>query len=229
MTASYVPAQRRPVAARNTRWADMCSAWLSARAVAPNAISLAGMAAAIAAGLAFSLTGRGLPVDRALWMSGATLVAVRLLANMLDGMVALRSGRASPLGELFNEVPDRFSDFAILVGLGYSASGNPTFGWLAATIAVFVAYVRTAASNAGAPADFRGPMAKQQRMAVVIAVAAGMAIAPTAWHEIGEIGLPEVALAVISAGGIVTAIRRLTRAGILLHRAEATARFPEDY
>ncbi|MBI2965491.1 MAG: CDP-alcohol phosphatidyltransferase family protein [Chloroflexi bacterium] len=224
-----MPAERRPIAARHSRWANACSAWLSSRRVAPNAISIGGALAAIAAGLAFSLTGRGLPIDRALWLAGAALVVVRLLANMLDGMVALRSSRASPLGELFNEVPDRVSDLAVLVGLGYGAAGNPTLGWLAAIIAIFVAYARTAASHAGAPADFRGPMAKQQRMAVVIAAAVAMAIAPSAWQQAGGVGLPGIGLAVISAGGIATAIRRLVRAGVLLGRAAATARLPEDY
>ena len=69
-------------------------------------------------------------------------IAVRALGNLLDGMVAEGSGKASPFGELFNEIPDRVSDMAILVGAGYAAGGNPMLGFVVALTAVFVAYVR---------------------------------------------------------------------------------------
>ena len=39
-----------------------------------------------------------------------------LLANLLDGLVAVEGGRRSPTGELFNEVPDRVSDVLVLAG-----------------------------------------------------------------------------------------------------------------
>ena len=40
---------------------------------------------------------------------GAGLILLRLLANMLDGMVADESGEGGPLGSLYNEIPDRIS------------------------------------------------------------------------------------------------------------------------
>jgi phosphatidylglycerophosphate synthase len=39
---------------------------------------------------------------------------------MLDGMVALASCRDSKVGELYNEVPDRVSDAAVFIGVGYA-------------------------------------------------------------------------------------------------------------
>jgi phosphatidylglycerophosphate synthase len=70
-----------------------------------------------------------------LWLAGALLTQLRLLANLLDGMVAIGRGIAiaSPAGELFNEVPDRVSDSAVFLRLGV-AGGNLTLG-LAATLA----------------------------------------------------------------------------------------------
>src|SRR6478672_1892595 len=53
-------------------------------------------------------------------VAGAVCVQLRLLANLLDGMVAVASNRTSKLGELFNEFPDRLSDAATLIGLGYA-------------------------------------------------------------------------------------------------------------
>ena len=57
-------------------------------------------------------------------------------------MVAVGSGKASPLGEVYNEVPDRIADPLILIGAGFAAGGSPTLGYVAALLAVFVAYVR---------------------------------------------------------------------------------------
>ena len=59
-------------------------------------------------------------------------IVVRGMGNLLDGMVAVESGKASPFGELFNEISDRVADIAILIGAGYTAGGNPVLGYLAA-------------------------------------------------------------------------------------------------
>ena len=54
-------------------------------------------------------------------------VQLRLLCNLLDGMVAVEGGRSSPVGALYNEVPDRVADSLLLVALGY-AVGIPWLG-----------------------------------------------------------------------------------------------------
>src|SRR4030095_10590062 len=93
---------RRPIATRNRKWAQAATAWLASRNVSPNAISVAGMFACIAAGFALGLT--SVEYDRVFWLIAALGAQLRLTANMLDGMVALVSGRASKVGELYNEV-----------------------------------------------------------------------------------------------------------------------------
>ena len=45
---------------------------------------------------------------------------LRLWFNMLDGMVALASGKASWRGEILNDLPDRVSDIVIFVGVAHS-------------------------------------------------------------------------------------------------------------
>jgi phosphatidylglycerophosphate synthase len=173
------------------------------------------MAAGILAGLSLELTN----VTRmavAAWLAAAVFVQLRLLANLLDGMVAIGSGKASRLGELFNEVPDRVSDAATLIGLGYAAGSMPWLGFVAAILAIFVAYVRAMVRVAGGPQDFSGPMAKQHRMFVVTVTALLCAVVPPDWQAspLGSShGLPVLALAVISVGCVITAIRRLCRAG----------------
>src|SRR5690349_10320906 len=97
------PPDRRPLASRNTRWARVLAAALARRGVSPNAISVAGLVAGLLAGVALAATaftdGWAL---RLCWIAGAAGVQLRLLANLLDGMVAVASNRTSKLGELFN-------------------------------------------------------------------------------------------------------------------------------
>ena len=195
---------RRPIAAREMGVMQGAAGWLVRRRASANGISLAGMGAALLAGGCFAAVPHLPGAAWALWLLGAVLVQLRLLANLLDGMVAIGRGIASPVGELFNEVPDRVSDTAVLAGLGWAA-GQPTLGVGAALAAMATAYVRAVGRAAGAPSDFRGPMAKQHRMAVVTAVAAWCALAPAAWSA----PVPAAALWLILAGAVLTAVRRL--------------------
>jgi phosphatidylglycerophosphate synthase len=208
--------ERRPLGTRDSRWAIAAAAWLARRGASPNGISLAGLSAAILAGAALAAT----PHVEAIWaavlfLAAAALIVARLLANMFDGMVALQTGRSSPVGELFNEVPDRISDAAVLVGAGYAAGSRPELGYLAACLALFIAYVRAEGKVAGAAQDFGGPMAKQQRMACVIAASALSAFLPAEWNVMAW------ALAVVLAGGLLTAALRLRRIAAALRRASA--------
>ena len=58
--------------------------------------------------------------------------------------------------------------FLLIVALGY-AVGWPALGWFGALAAALTAYVRVFGGSLGFAQDFRGPMAKQQRMAVLTA------------------------------------------------------------
>ena len=195
---------RRPIAARNTGFANSLAGWLIRRRASPNGISAAGMVAGLIAGLALAGTGWWPEAARPLWVAGALFIQLRLLANLMDGMVALGRGVASPVGELWNEVPDRVSDTAVLLGLGIAA-GSPAWGLAASLAAMATAYIRTTGRAAGAPSDFRGPMAKQQRMALVTVLALWCAVTPLAWQA----GLPLWALVAITALAALTALRRL--------------------
>lgn len=209
------PGDRRPIAARNLKVFQSLASAMARAGVSADGISTAGMICGIAAGVCLSQTSRHPDWTRVFWIAAAAFVQLRLLANMLDGMVAIESKTASKLGELYNEVPDRVSDYAGLVGLGYSAGGHIVWGYAAACFAILTAYVRAMGKAAGAPNEFCGPMAKQQRMFLVTMVALFCAAAPTAWQrvEIGGVvrGVPELALIGIAFGCMVTASRRLRR------------------
>ena len=217
---NYEPTDRRPINSRDTRWAHRIAQWLAEKNISPNAISVFGMLAAIVGGVAFAMTSQTSGISQgSLWFVGGLLCQVRLLCNLFDGMVAVRLDLASPKGELYNEVPDRVSDAAIFIGIGYAIGGSPLAGLLAALFAVFVAYVRATAKSIGGSNDFCGPMAKPQRMALVTALAVYMTFAPEIWHT--SFGDPQIVLWVVVGGCAVTAIRRLIRAARFLDQ-EAT-------
>jgi len=190
---------------------------LARSGISANTISVLGMLSGVVSGLALASTGTFPEFARAGWLAGAAFAQCRLLANMFDGMVAIQRGEASPVGELYNEVPDRVSDAAILIGLGYAAGGSVILGFVAACVALFVAYVRAIGKAAGAPNDFCGPMAKQHRMAIVTLVAVYCGVAPLRWQlEWSEWGPAAAGLLIISVGGVLTALRRLIRSAAYL-------------
>jgi phosphatidylglycerophosphate synthase len=199
---------RRPIAARDLGLTRSIAAWLAPR-VPANAISIASLVCGLGAGAALAAT--SLANERGLWLAGAVLAQLRLLCNLLDGMVAERAKQTSNHGELYNDVPDRVSDAAALIGLGYAVGGNAALGWFAALAAVTIAYLRALGFALTRRQHYVGPFAKPQRMAVVT-VAALVGFAAPGW--VGEpllfdLALPGLALAIVAAGCALTAWRRL--------------------
>jgi phosphatidylglycerophosphate synthase len=215
---------RRPLALRAFGWIGSLAGWMSARAISPNAISVAGIVVGALCGLVLAATAWAPESARWLWLLVVLLMFARVLANTLDGMVAVEHGKATRVGLLYNEAPDRLTDLMILIGAGYAAGSTPEFGYLAASTAVFVAYVRALAKNAGAPSDFGGPMNKKGRVLTISATALYMAISPAQWQPAwgpgGTWGLMSAALLLICLGGIYTAALRLRRAGRHLRAQE---------
>jgi phosphatidylglycerophosphate synthase len=216
MSSTYEPKDRRPIATRERATTKRVAAWLVRRRASANAISVAGMIVGLASGAALAATREGTHAW-IFWLASAALIQLRLAANMLDGMVAVSSGTASPVGELYNEVPDRVSDSATLIGLGFAAGGEALLGFAAALAAMFTAYIRTVGKVAGAPQDFSGPMAKPHRMFLATVTSLYCAIAPAAWQpKYLGIGIAGWVLAMITAGSIVTALRRLAHSSAIL-------------
>lgn len=199
---------RRPLASRDTGWAKAIARFLASTRVTPNQISAASVAAAVLAGAAFWLSGGAQGFARAsLLVAAALFCQLRLLCNLLDGMVAVEAGKGTADGPFWNEFPDRVADILILAGAGLGA-GEPALGWAAAAMAVTTAYVRELGRACGAPSDFSGPMAKPHRMAAITA-AALLSVFEPLWGGSGQI--LTVALWLIAAGAALTAFRRAGR------------------
>ena len=212
--------ERRPIATRELSASKWLASRLAAAGFTPNAISVLGMVAGGLSGIALFLTALHQDFARTWFVVGAVLVQLRLLANMLDGMVAVENDLTSPVGELYNEVPDRVSDVATLLGLGFAAGGHVELGFLAALAAVATAYVRAQVVVAGGPQDFVGPLAKPQRMFLATVTALYCGLTPGSWQPVwAGMGLPGMMLLVIAIGSAVTAVRRLLRGATALRGA----------
>ena len=103
--------------------------------------------------------GRGGDAARAraspwLWLAGALVIQLRLLANLLDGLVAVEGGRGSATGALYNELPDRIEDTpaagrrGLCRGLGLARLAGARC-WRSAC-----AYVRAVGASLGLRQDF---------------------------------------------------------------------------
>ncbi len=193
---------RRPIAARSTGWAQALSAALARSSITPNQISVLSIffAAIGAVGLVAAPSVLGL-------VTCIIGVQLRLVCNLLDGMVAMEGGKQTPTGALYNEYPDRIADSLLIVALGYAA-GMPWLGWLGALLAALTAYVRLSGASLGLAQDFRGPMAKQHRMFVLTLGCVAAIIERFSSHTGYAL---QVTAMLIAAGSLLTCITR-TRA-----------------
>jgi len=168
----YQPTSRRPIADPFRATAHGAVQWCVRWGVHPDAVSYFSMVAASGAAVCFWQA----VAHPWLLILGPALCYLRLWCNMLDGMVALASGKASLRGEILNDLPDRFSDVVIFVGVAHSGLCAVASGYWAALLAVLTAYVGTLGQAVGARREFSGIMAKPWRM-VTLHVGAWIALA----------------------------------------------------
>lgn len=185
---------RRPLKVRSASWAQGLARTLARSGVSPNQISVASVAFAVG-GAACMLAGGW-------WLIGAAAcIQGRLLCNLFDGMVAVEHDRGTPLGIVYNEFPDRIADSILLATCGYAAA-LPSLGWMAALAAALTAYVRVFGASCALGHDFRGPMAKQHRMALLTIGCIASPLLPFGARTLA------CTLAVIAALSLVTCVTR---------------------
>ena len=211
----YEPISRRPIAMAFRRTAQgatqLCVRWR----IHPDVISYSSMLAALAAAICF-------------WKSGQTswllIIAplfcyLRLWLNMLDGMVALAASRASPRGEILNDLPDRVSDIVIFAGVAHSGLMNSFIGYWAAIFAVLTAYVGLFGQAAGVQREFSGMMSKPWRM-VALHFGAWLTYTSRSYggsiQSIGGFTILDWTCLIVIAGCLQTVVVRLKRILIAL-------------
>lgn len=208
--ADYEPSSRRKIADAFRLTANGSVRLCVKLGIHPDVVSYASIVASTAAAVCFW---RAAEIP-ALLIPAALFCYLRLWLNMLDGMVALASGKASRRGELLNELPDRISDVLIFVGVAHSGLCCPFGAYWAAILALLVAYVGMFGQALGVQREFSGLMTKPWRM-VVLHIGAWITLGLLWWGDgvIRYSGLTVLdwTLAVILAGCLQTIAIRLAR------------------
>ena len=203
---------RRPLASRDTAIAQKVAASLAQTSITPNQISYGSMvAAALSFACFYAFSASALKLSGFWLILAAVFCQLRLVCNLLDGMVAIEAGKQTADGAFWNEFPDRIADLLIIVGFGLAA-GNITLGWAAAALAILISYVRELGKGIDGVVDFTGPMAKPHRMALVTATCV-IAVLIARW-------LPSqttlfVGMMALLVGSALTVLRRSRR---MVHR-----------
>jgi phosphatidylglycerophosphate synthase len=200
MTSETHPESRRPIKARQQVWVHRLAHVVVGFGLSPNQMSAASVLAAVLGAAAYGGAVIAPSAPAACLVAAALFIQLRLLANLLDGLMAVEEGKKTPTGVLYNEFPDRIADTVLLTAAGY-ASGWPDLGWLAAVLAIGTAYVRAFGGSLGYEQDFSGPMAKQHRMFTL--TAGSLVAALGAWQTVLA-----ATLGVIVLGCAATLVRR---------------------
>lgn len=171
--------------------------------VPPDLLSAAGVLALAGALTAVAWAGWS-------WLAVPLILGAGVL-DTLDGAVAMRSGRARPLGAVVDAVADRIGD--VLLGGVLVALGAPP-GWVVAavTLVMLHEYLRSRAQAVGMPGVGAVTVAERPTRLIVVAMAAGGAAALPAglpplgwgwgttfaitWTAIGVVGLVQLAVGV---------------------------------
>lgn len=214
--------ERRQLTSRGAGWAKSLARKLAQGGVSPNAISIASVGFSILAFAAFSYAGmrredstalsRALFAEDQSWrwclILGAAFIQLRLVCNLMDGMIAVEHEKKTIFGELYNDVPDRIADVFIIMGCALVAKGpyRLDLGWFCSVTAVATAYVRTLGGAIGAKQRYLGPMAKQHRMAALTAGCVLLALFP---DVVRGHNVMDAVLFVVSIGAAYTCWRRL--------------------
>ncbi len=215
---SSSPAERRPIKARSARWVQAIAGGLVRAGVTPNQVSVGSVVFSVVGAAALILEARG--GGRGwLFIVAAICIQLRLLGNLLDGLMAIEGGRQTKIGELYNEIPDRVADVALLAAAGYASNHGQwgaALGWSASVLAVVTAYIRAVGARRGQPQDFCGPQAKPHRMFLLtVACLLAMVEKWEAWPP----RILFIFLIVINLGTFLTCVRRTIR---LARQLEAT-------
>jgi len=147
---------------------------------------------------------------------------VRIAANALDGLVAQRTGKARPFGDVLNEGVDRLSDVTLLLGLGLTPWASFAHAaWT--TIAVLLSsYAGLLGKSVGVGREYGGVLGKADRMlwmgvAALIAWKTGLQPMHLAGYEFRSVF--DVMLALFLPLAVITAGQRVQRIHARLNHA----------
>ncbi|OBB60485.1 hypothetical protein A5757_10180 [Mycobacterium sp. 852013-51886_SCH5428379] len=173
--------------------------------IPPDALSAAGVLALVGAWAA--VAGPNWPA-----LAVGLIVAAGVLDG-LDGAVALRTGRARPLGAVVDAVADRLGDVVLAAVL--AALGAPLV-WVLPAIALVLLheYARARAQAAGMPGVGAVTVAERPTRLIIVGIAAaGVAVWPAGmpgpgWDWAGALAVTWIAVGVVGGVQLLVGVRR---------------------
>jgi phosphatidylglycerophosphate synthase len=115
-------------------------------------------------------------------------VVLRLVANLLDGALARRTGRTHARGAFLNELGDRTADVVMLAPVAVVPGAFASAVWLGVILGLLASFTSVATQAAGGTRSYRGILSKPGRMVLLAAFAILVLIAgPDIWWPFGPI------------------------------------------
>ncbi len=196
---------------------------LVALRITPAMITLFSLVPALLAGVAVALG----------WFALAGLLgALASLCDVLDGLVARRTGVASDAGEALDAAVDRYSEFLFLAGVAvyYRTNVKCLLLTLAAMFGGFmVSYTTAKAEALNVPAP-RGAMRRAERAAYLLVGAGLTTLTKALWGDSISLVLREFplifSLALVAAVGNISTVTRLSAIMDTLRARQPEARAP---
>lgn len=214
---------RRELATRKIKFFQTFAKVLIRIGFTPNQISVLSMVFAGFGGYGFYLISKD--YFSIGWILAFSGIQLRLLCNMVDGLMAIEGLKKSSVGEIYNDLPDRISDVILFLAASLVIKNTwaANLGWLVSMLAVMTAYVRVLGSSMGQKADFCGPMAKQHRMALLNITLITALVAHLSGFFVNISFIFYISLMLIAAGSFWTFWRRLYRLNKNLKKKEISS------
>ena len=141
-------------------WLQPVERFCEQRRVHPDLFTYGALGLAGLAGLALAHAG----ADHAwLWLVPPCLL-LRLVLNLMDGLVARALGLADPWGEVKNEFGDRVADALVFLGLGWGGYAHPFLVTLSLALVLCVSYLGMLGKAVGGRRVYAGVFGKGDRM-----------------------------------------------------------------
>jgi CDP-diacylglycerol--glycerol-3-phosphate 3-phosphatidyltransferase len=195
--------------------------FLAALRITPNMVTLFSLLPAAGAGVAIAFG----------WFGLASVLAVMAtFCDILDGLLARKTGVSSSAGEVIDAAVDRYGEFFLLAGLVYyyRTHDQVLFIVLAAIVGGFMVSYATAKAEAMGVAAPRGAMRRGERGAYLIFGAAFTPVSKALFANSASLALHEcpiiLALTIVAVVSNISVVQRL---GAVIEALRAKEKAPE--
>jgi CDP-diacylglycerol--glycerol-3-phosphate 3-phosphatidyltransferase len=191
--------------------------FLAALRITPNMVTLFSLLPAAGAGVAIGFGWFGL---------ASVLMVLSTFCDILDGLLARKTGVSSAAGEVIDAAADRYGEFFLLAGLVYyyRSHDQVLFIVLAAMVGGFMVSYATAKAEAMGVTAPRGAMRRGERGSYLIFGAAFTPVAKAVFANSPSLALHELpiilALSIVAVVSNISVVQRFSAINELLRAKE---------